>query len=285
MGRKLNWVSAIDPRNKTTLEELKCKLYNFYNNQVYYKSIDFTSSNWSNAELLHYRAIIDRVITSDNILEIGCGNANILKHYPALVPFYTGIDFSEKLMKANQKKFPGAKFLTINSSNELPVKSNFYDVVFSVFVLEHTIYPHIFLNECVRVLKKNGFLIILTPDFLGKSKMTSQRVGLSYGSGREKIKKGKYLDALITGYDNKIKLPLYSTYLRMLCIVKPRFFINVNPTFLFDDFYPDADAVYLTYEKEIKKYLSDRIFFLKHDKKLKNYLNKIKVILLIGRKI
>lgn len=284
MNRKLNWVSSIDSKNKAVIEELKNRLYNFYNNQNYYTEIDFTSNNWADLSLLHYKEIASKLVPGKKILEVGRCKANILNHFPHLQPSYTGIDFSEVLMKENKARFPEANFFSITSSNEFPVNSVSYDVVFSVFVLEHTVYPKIFLDECSRVLKKNGLLIILTPDFLGRSRMSSQRFGFSTGSGRQKFQQRKYFDSLITAFDNKIKIPLYALYLRTLCALKPRFYINLNPTCFTDDFYPDADAVYLTYEKEIKKYLSTSIYFITNSTELKKYLKKIQSILLIGKK-
>jgi len=130
-------------------------------------------------------------------------------------------------------------------------------LVFSVFVLEHTTNPALFLNECVRMLKKDGVLIILCPDFMGYGRMTSQRAGVSEGNSKLKIQKKRYLDAIVTLFDNRIRIPLYCKYFSYKCHQSPKFYINITPTMFIDNFIPDVDAVYVTYKNEIIKHLNE----------------------------
>jgi hypothetical protein len=128
-------------------------------------------------------------------------------------------------------------------------------------VLEHCVFPNLFLDESVRVLRPGGVLGILCPDFLGTGRMSSQRSGFSAGTGREKLSGGQYWDALVTGYDNKIKIPLHTLSLRVEARKRPQFFINLAPTCFTDRFLPDVDAVYLTFADEIRSYLANSILW------------------------
>lgn len=80
-------------------------------------------------------------------------------------------------MQHNRLLYPEANFNVINKPNTLPFDDESFDFVFSVFVIEHSTDPSKFLNECSRILKPGGSLVILCPDFLGSGHMTSQRAG------------------------------------------------------------------------------------------------------------
>ncbi len=96
----------------------------------------------------------------NNVLDAGCGTGYL---FPALKKTnYVGVDFSQKLIKIAEKRYPEASFKRMNILN-LQFKDNYFDKVFSVGVL-HQI-PSFkkrleFLKELKRVLKKDGVLII-----------------------------------------------------------------------------------------------------------------------------
>ena len=55
----------------------------------------------------------------------------------------------------------------IDITKKLPFKSNSLDLIYSSHLVEHIHYKQTvyFINECFRVLKNNGKLIIATPIF------------------------------------------------------------------------------------------------------------------------
>jgi ubiquinone/menaquinone biosynthesis C-methylase UbiE len=214
------------------------------------------------------------------MLEVGCGAANILQHHEELQSRYTGCDFSETLIKENSSKYPLANFDVIKTANQLPYSDETFDLVFSVYVIEHTTNPPGFLNECLRVLKKGGTLIILCPDFLGQGRMSSQRAGYSTGTTQDKLNKGKWFDALVTYFDNRLKIPLYCQYLLFKIRNTPRFYINILPTVFSDDFNPDVDAVYVTSRKELVTFLKTRTVEVSNSLELKEYEKRRKLIYL-----
>lgn len=283
--RNLKWVSSLDEKYVVQIEKLNNNLVNFYKkNDNYYGDIDFTKNYWTNPTELAYKAIISIAETSGSICEIGCGSSNILSECNIIESKYHGCDFSQDLMLKNQKKFPLATFRLVSDSKTIPFKDREFDFVFSIFVIEHVTEPHIFLNECYRILKPGGKLIILCPDFLGRGRMSSQRSGFRSGTTKDKLIKYNFFDALVTYYDNRIKIPLYCFYKR-LETNKPRFLINLNPTVFVDKFLPDVDAVYVTYKKEIIRYLKGRFNAVENGVEIKKYEHRKKWIFMQLEKI
>ncbi|OQY75514.1 MAG: hypothetical protein B6D44_01210 [Ignavibacteriales bacterium UTCHB2] len=286
VNRSFNWVSSLDKQNFNDLNRLQKDLVSFYKiNDNYYTDIDFTSNYWSDNRQLLYTDIKKAILNSTKVIEVGCGSANCLLDENINKSNYTGIDFSEILIKNNKIKFPEASFVYLDDPYSFPFDNEKFDLVFSVFVIEHTVFPNKFLDECSRILRTNGTLIVLSPDFLGCSYLTSQRTGLGIGTGREKLKKGRIFDALLTGYDNKIRMPIKMHLMRKLIKKNTKFFINLKPTCFTDPFTPDVDAVYIAYESEIKNYLNNRIRWIKLSKELEYFAKKNKLIFAKGIKV
>jgi len=257
--RRLQWVSAVSPNNETVLASLQVKMANYYaNSAFYYEEIDSTNGNWVTHPL--YKDILSRLGEKLDIVEVGCGAANILLHHPDLAPRYRGCEFSTQLIQENGSKYPAATFKQI-TGNRLPYADGSADVVFSVFVIEHTVYPHLFLSECLRLLRPGGTFILLCPDFLGKGMIPSQYLGYSYGTGREKMKRGRIIDAIITGIDSKVRIPGKCEKLKKAIGDSFAFYINLAPVCFEYPFAADHDATYLTYDKEIKNYLRNELNF------------------------
>lgn len=281
ISRKINWIPSIDNSNSNLITELENKLANFYsNNKHYYGDIDFTANNWIDDAQEGYKRIIKEAQDAKKICEFGCGNANILKHYPNLQDKYTGCDFSVELINRNKQLYPSAQFIQFTKANELPFENESFDLVFSVFVLEHSTNPAVLLSECKRILKKKGKLVILCPDFLSFGRLPSQRAGFSAGNSKQKIKKKKYADAIVTLFDNRIKKPLYCWLLQHKIGNAYAFYINLNPTVFEDEFSPDVDAVYVTYRKEIINFLRKDFSLTENNSSEKMYEKKERLILL-----
>lgn len=279
INRRINWLSSLEEKNSHAIDLLENKLSAFYrNSSSYYSDIDFTSDNWINDNEVAYKDIIEMCAGADKVLEVGCGSANILKHKKIKQSQYFGCDFSVKLITKNKLSYPEANFVVLDKPNILPYPDNSFDVVYSVFVIEHSCYPSKFLDECHRVLRKNGVLIILCPDFLGFGRMSSQRAGFSQGTTTEKLNKKKIIDAIFTYYDNKVKIPLFCKSL--LLTSNSQFYINIFPTVFEDTFSPDVDAVYVTNKKEIILYLNAKCRIIPNSPHIMEYEKKRKLIYL-----
>lgn len=101
------------------------------------------------------------------VLEIGAGSA-IDSYYlsGSSTPTFFAIDISYSAIKVAQKmkeKFEGDVKLCICNANQICFKDKSFDLVFSQGLIEHFKNPLPILTEQVRVLKKDGFLIIDVP--------------------------------------------------------------------------------------------------------------------------
>lgn len=96
------------------------------------------------------------------LLEVGCGRGDVMKNFQELGLECFGVDLSQEAKVLNS----GIEVRICDLEKEkLPFKSNFFDVVYSKSFIEHLNNPENFFKEATRVLKPNGLLIILAPDW------------------------------------------------------------------------------------------------------------------------
>ncbi len=117
------------------------------------------------------------------LLDCGCwdgvntkkfGNAIGTKHL-------YGTEFDKvKAKEAAKKEIK----VTVNNLNEkLPYKNNFFDVVIAYHVIEHLVNVRLFVSEIYRVLRKNGYVIIGTPNLASWHNVFALLLGLQPFSG------------------------------------------------------------------------------------------------------
>lgn len=279
--RGLRWVAAADPNNTDVLLSLESRMHLFYQtHKTYYDSIAFSGGAWNEPTQLAHRHILAHV-RGKPVLEVGCGSASILGTGAITESQYTGCDFNPDLLAANADRHPHANFVQITDARRIPLQQP-YAAVFSVFVLEHCVFPQDFLSENLRLLAPGGFFAVLCPDFLGQNRMSSQRMGFTAGTGRDKLRKGQWCDGFATAFDNRIRIPWICWRLRRRALAEPQFFINLEPTCFTDPFQPDVDAVYVTFEAEIRRYLGNRISFIEPDHALQSFIIRNRLIYLAG---
>jgi len=102
------------------------------------------------------------VKTNLNILDVGCDGGNftssLLKYGDVI-----GLDLSSSFIDYAHKAYRGVPFL-IGDGQHLPLKSESFDLVFCLEVLEHVPNPHSMVIETYRVLKPGGIFITIVPD-------------------------------------------------------------------------------------------------------------------------
>jgi SAM-dependent methyltransferase len=283
-SRALRWVPSSDPGNHSKLAQLENVMSAYYSTQpIYYQNIDFTATNWNTDPA--YKSILAAMVAGARVLEVGCGRSNILHSQPWLGPYYSGTDLSHDLMAENTSQYLGTRFRPLLTDGQVPFADQEFDMVFSTFVLEHCVFPQRVLAEWVRVLKIGGRLMALCPDFLGRGRMTSQRAGWTAGTGRSKLRRGAWADALVTFWDNRVRIPVAAWRWRKKAQRRPQFLVNIAPTCFTDPFMPDVDAVYLTFESEIQTYLSHQIVWRQPETALALHLRRNKLILLDGVRV
>lgn len=117
---------------------------------------------WHQARFRNITAILPQV--NGKILDIGCHGGKfteIIAQKTKAKEVY-GIDISSSAIKFAHKRLPKFKFKVANAQ-DLPFPDRFFDGVTCLEVLEHVDYPEEVLSEIGRVLKRDGWAIILVP--------------------------------------------------------------------------------------------------------------------------
>jgi SAM-dependent methyltransferase len=282
-SRAIQWVPSLNSKYTASLESLEAAMTEYYTHKAaYYEDIDFATNNWRDDPVCRW--IADEVSRSNHVLEVGCGRASLLNFKPEMGPCYTGSDFSDELLRTNAVRFPAARFSPLGKKGSLPFHDAKFDAVFSIFVLEHCVFPAQSLREWLRVLKPKGRFIVLCPDFLGCGRMSSQRAGYSEGNSRVKLRRRSFVDGLVTLWDNRIRIPRASRRFQQIALREPQFMVNLVPTCFTDTFQPDVDAVYVTFEPELRAHLCDVVDWSEIPDFLSIELQKNRLILLSGVK-
>lgn len=113
---------------------------------------------------LRYRKIRKEVCkegTGKKILDLGCADGALTG---PLAPQYEiwGLEVSEYLCKQAEKR--GIKVTQADIEEGIPFDRDTFDIVIAGEIIEHVVDTDFFLSECNRVLKKNGKLILSTPN-------------------------------------------------------------------------------------------------------------------------
>ena len=99
-----------------------------------------------------------------SLLEIGCNAGEFLMVAKKAGWDVNGVDISKKAVERAKKN--GLKVKAHDVNKKLPFSDGSFDAIIAGEVIEHTFDDLKFLNECQRVLKKNGILIFTTPNLL-----------------------------------------------------------------------------------------------------------------------
>lgn len=136
------------------------------NNESYYyhneKYSDYLNKQTKEAFQKISNIIIKYSHKLDHILDVGCGSGNLLqllKNRKNKI----GIDVSR--ISVENGKLKNLNCLVYNGK-KIPFADKKFKVVSSLNVLEHVDDVELFLAENLRVLNKNGYLIITCPNFL-----------------------------------------------------------------------------------------------------------------------
>ena len=114
------------------------------------------------ADLTKYLTEYYSIDPNSKLLDIGCGRGEFLDGFSKCGLNCFGVD----QFNHAENYFPKTKLKISDLENEkLPYDDNYFDVVFSKSVIEHFYYPEKLIKEILRVLKPNGKVLTLTPDW------------------------------------------------------------------------------------------------------------------------
>lgn len=143
------------------------KTWNDYNN-VAEKYSQVREKNWREMSFL----FDDYLEKGDKVLDLGCGNGRFYEEFISRGAFYSGLDFSEKIIEIARKNNPKGNFKVADALN-IPFENDSFDKVYSIAVLHHIPSFELrikFLEEIKRVLRDDGYLILTVWDLKEKRK-------------------------------------------------------------------------------------------------------------------
>ncbi len=253
--RSGRYISSIEPENQKQLIQIQNRMMYYYQATPYHNEwIKGINTYWQTGQHDAQLALTNLIHPGSTVLEIGCGDGGAVEELMRRVEItrYVGIDL-------NTAVWPAQYMFTKALAHALPFQPQSFDVALSMFVIEHLVFPAKFLDEVWYLLRPSGRLLLIAPDFTS-SGMASERIGLSYGSGRSKIRQGKLFDALLTAYDTRIRIPfIRSLRLKQIRKGKLSFPVLTRPRCLYlPDFTPDCDAIYPACPEEILCYMANK---------------------------
>ena len=108
------------------------------------------------------------------LLEVGCGEGYGTDLLTRSAQRVLGIDYDATTIAHARNRYPAAQFVRANLA-ALPVASGAVDVVATLQVIEHVWDHGEFVDECRRVLRPGGRLMVTTPNRLTFSPASTRR--------------------------------------------------------------------------------------------------------------
>ena len=103
-------------------------------------------------------------VENKNVLDIACGTGYGLSFLKGEAQSVTGVDVDFQAVKEARKECGERSSVLLGDGTQLPFADESFDVVTSFETLEHLHQRNLFLSELKRVLKRDGFLILSTPN-------------------------------------------------------------------------------------------------------------------------
>ena len=101
----------------------------------------------------------------DIVLDVACGNGTLLRELSKRAKIHAnGIDVSEKMIHVAKMRYPDMNF-EVKPCYPLDWSDESIDIITICCAFHHFDNPQGFVNECKRVLKKNGTVYIADPNF------------------------------------------------------------------------------------------------------------------------
>lgn len=95
------------------------------------------------------------------VLVVGCGDGYEVKWLVDHGFSSVGVTKNRQEIKLGKKKY--GMDLQFSDMHQLPFANNYFDCLYAANILEHSVAPYIALLEWRRVLKKNGWLMVVMP--------------------------------------------------------------------------------------------------------------------------
>jgi len=251
----LHLVSATDPDAAPALHALNGRLAAYYNRAAireYYRIADSVNKVWSRPS--YHMLIRELTRPGMTVLDMGCGSGHAFANLQDRDVQYTGVDWSETQIAENTKAYGTGPSFVAGSLYDTRLPADSYSICFSLYVLEHLVWPHLFLKEMVRLTRPGGLIAVLCPDFRSLGRIPSLRYGKTVAPLREKVRRGLLIDGVRHLFLRTVRYP----WVLRRRYPKERFpfLINLEPSCLGGAYYADNDAVYFVDREEVSAELA-----------------------------
>lgn len=210
----------------SALDDLQTRITAFYNNPPasYYLIANQAAEQYTLDQQPFHCHLASRAFPGAKVLELGCGTAHLCPHIEERGGIYHGVDYSAELLEENRKRFPWAVFWSLGSQPEAQ-----YDIVASLYTIEHVIDPIAYLQQLWDYCRPGGLMAVICPDFVdGDGIPRSIYYGTSPARLRAKLAGGRFWDAILHLLELKIIAPRWKRRARR----RPpgTFWMNLDPS-------------------------------------------------------
>ncbi len=136
------------------------KIMDFYKKDYYYDDRLYDPMNLIKAKLLYKE--IKNYLLNGSVLDIGCSKGFLLNFLKEKKLQLHGIEPSKDAVKFAWDNFKIK--ITHGYFDSVMIKNNYYENIIAIDIIEHFINPPNILKKIYQILKKNGVLIIETPN-------------------------------------------------------------------------------------------------------------------------
>jgi SAM-dependent methyltransferase len=106
-----------------------------------------------------------RLPKNSRVLDVGCGNGSLTREFSKMGHQVTGVDLSRQGIEFARAACPEARFEVLPADDQilLNLKTDPFDLVYSVEVMEHLYDPKSFLRGCAAATNPGGLFLCSTP--------------------------------------------------------------------------------------------------------------------------
>jgi len=140
------------------------------------------------------------------VLDVGCGDGTVSRLFLEAGHRVFGVDIVPEFVREAIEKGIEAKTADVTEDG-LPFPDRGMDVIYAAALIEHLYDPEFFLEECHRVLKEGGILVLSSPNIAS----LSSRLRMLFGKGPK-----FYASALSWEFGGHIRIFTSGTLRRLL---------------------------------------------------------------------
>jgi len=129
------------------------------------------------ADLERMRKVIRLIGSGRKVLDVGSYDGQLSKLIMDAGNDVIAMDASEDALKAAARR--SLQTVMCDVSSRWPVESAYFDAVFAGEIIEHIIDTDFFLQECARVMRPGGVLVISTPNMASLGRRILLLLGLN----------------------------------------------------------------------------------------------------------